>query len=169
MDVLYRQDAHYDKYDFAADGFASKGATIFTVDHDVHKARRQPMNPFFSKAKVTSRQDLIGRHLDKLCDRLSGLADSGATFDLWVAIAALARDVANDFILANSYNSLDKEDFDVGMLQLSQGAGLVWRISKFVRFFGPMVQGLPVPLVMRISSGPVKAFFRNIQVSEPES
>ena len=71
FDTLYRQDTPYDKYHWAVDAFAAKGATLFTTIHHDHMARRQQISPLFSKAKVASRQDLIHRHMDKLCRRVS--------------------------------------------------------------------------------------------------
>lgn len=53
FDTLYnRQEGVWHKYDWSVDAFATKGATIWTADHTLHKNRRLPLNPFFSKAKV---------------------------------------------------------------------------------------------------------------------
>lgn len=168
FNTLYRWDAHYDKSAFAVDAFAAYGASLFTVAHHVHKARRQPVNSYFSKARVATRQDLIYRHLDKLCSRLRSLVKTEATFDLGAAITALTRDVSNDFVLGRSYNSLDHEDFDVAMMDASQGGGNFWHLSKFLRWFGPTMQGLPVPWVLKITKGPMHTFFHQLWVSRDQ-
>src|ERR1700710_690667 len=59
FEKLYRQDGRWDKYAWAQDAFMVKGAALCTSDHDLHKARRLPLNSFFSKVKVVSKQDLI--------------------------------------------------------------------------------------------------------------
>jgi hypothetical protein len=107
---------------------------------------------------------MIRRHLDKLCSRLSQFAETGETLDFGAATTAFARDVANEFILGKSYNSLDHKDFEVAMLEASQGAGQIWRITKFVRWFAPTLRAVPIPLVMKIASGEMKIFFRHIEV-----
>ncbi|RYP22145.1 hypothetical protein DL767_009119 [Monosporascus sp. MG133] len=133
-DTLYCQDGRWNKYDWAVDAFASKGAPLFTVDHNVHRARRQPLNPFFSKMKVASRQYQIRKHLHKLRERLSKFVVSRQTVNLGAALTAFTRDVANEFILSKAYNSLDRDDFDIAQLTASQGGGHIWRLSKHIRW-----------------------------------
>jgi cytochrome P450 len=108
----------------------TSGAAIFTADHDLHKARRQPMNAFFSKTRVANHQELIRKHLGKLTSRLVKFAESKEQCNFGAAVTALARDVANEFILAKSYNSLEQDDFGVDLLLASQGSGAIWRLSK---------------------------------------
>ncbi|SPO04666.1 related to cytochrome P450 CYP3/CYP5/CYP6/CYP9 subfamilies [Cephalotrichum gorgonifer] len=163
FDTLYRQDGVWHKYDWAVDAFAAHGATLFTADHHLHKARRQPLNPFFSKARVVSHLGLIQRHVEKLCARLSELAKSKMTFDLGAATTAVSRDIANEFIIGKHYNSLGKEDFDVAQVIASQGGGKMWRTTKFVRWFAPALRLIPPEWVMAAISDPaMKEFFQYI-------
>lgn len=165
FDAVYRQDAPLDKYSWMVDAFAAKGATLFTASHDVHKARRVPLNPFFSKAKVASRgPDLIKKHLDKLYGRISKFSEAKVLFDFGAAITAFSRDVANDFIIGKSYNSLESDDFDVALLAASQGAGQFWRLTKFVRWFAPTMRSIPVDWLVKNTSGDMNIFFRYLQV-----
>jgi cytochrome P450 len=147
------------------DVFAAKEAALFTTSHHTHKARRQPLSPLFSNTKVTSRQDLIHRHLDKLCRRLSKFSEAGTRFDLGPATTAFARDVANDFILGKSNSSLEREDFDVAMLAASQGSGQVWRLAKFVRWVAPTMQSVPISWIMKMAGQELNTFFRHLQVN----
>ena len=82
------------------DAFDAKGASIYSTDHDVHKACRLPLSPLFSKAKVASRQDLIRRNVDKLCERVSQTSEV-IIVNLGAATSAFARDVATDLFSAN--------------------------------------------------------------------
>lgn len=161
---LYRQEGHWHKYNWAMDAFGAKGATLFTADHELHKSRRQPLSPFFSRAKVASRQDLIRRHLRKLCGRVSQFANSGDTLNLGAAATAIARDVANDFILNKSYNSLEREDFDVAMLTASQGSGKLWRLSKHIPWVPKALKAILVDWVLKTAGNDMKEFFFHLQV-----
>ncbi|KAI4604035.1 hypothetical protein KJ359_000162 [Pestalotiopsis sp. 9143b] len=64
FEQLYRQEGRWDKYAWAYDAFSAQGAIICTASHDLHKARRQPLNRFFSKANVVARQDIIYRNVE---------------------------------------------------------------------------------------------------------
>lgn len=119
--TIYRQEGRWNRYAFAWDAWGAEGPTIHTVDHDRHRARRQPIASYFSKTRVSSRQDMIQSHVDKLCDRLTKSAGSDEIIDLGAAVTAMVRDIAFEFILAKSTNSLDQQDFDVDILQVVQG------------------------------------------------
>lgn len=165
FDQIYRQDGVWDKYGWAVNAFATQGATLFTAKHDLHKARRQPLNQFFSKARVSSRQDMIHWHMGKLCNRISIFAESQETFNFGAAITAFARDVAFDFILGKSYKSLDKDDFDEAMVTATSGSGQVWRVSKHLRFIGPMLKSIPIDLIIKYGDHGTKLFFRFLKVN----
>lgn len=134
---------------------------MFT-DHDAHKARRRAIAPFFSKPNIASRQPVLGRNLDKLCQRVSELA--GSTFNLGAAISAFTRDSANEFIVGRQYNELDLHDFGIGLSIASQGAGLFWRTTKHVRWFGPMMRAMPIDWAMKVADDNTKAFLSCLKV-----
>ncbi|KAI1205170.1 cytochrome P450 [Annulohypoxylon truncatum] len=161
FDTLYnRQEGVWHKYDWSVDAFATKGATLWTADHTLHKNRRLPLSPFFSKVKVSNRQDMIMRHVQALFHRLSGFAASQKTVDLGAAFTAFVRDVSNEYILGKHYNDLGKEDFDAGMVVAAQAGGLLWRTTKFIRFFGPLMRSIPTQWIMAVSDPIMKDFFR---------
>lgn len=162
-DKLYCQDGNWNKYPWAVDAFANYGAGITTADHGLHKIRRQPLNHFFSKAQVSSRQEVIQKHLGILTDRLTKL--DGSKVDLGAATAALSRDIAIDFITGKSYGSLEKDDFDISMLKASQGSGSLWRISKHVRWFAPFFKSIPPTWAMKIADSDTKTLFSFFLVS----
>jgi hypothetical protein len=166
FDTLYsRQDGVCHKYDWSVDAFSTKGATIWTADHTLHRNRRLPLSPFFSKVKVSNQQDMIKRHVQVLFDRLSGFAASQRTVDLGAAVTAFVRDVTNEYMLGKHYHDLGKEDFDAGMVVASQIGGLLWRTTKFIRFFGPFMRSIPPQWIMAVSDPVMEAFFRFMLVS----
>jgi cytochrome P450 len=170
FDTLYnRQDGIWHKYDWAVDAFATKGATLWTADHTLHKNRRVPLSPFFSKVKVANQQDMIVRHVNKLFARLSGFAASKESVDLGAALTAFVRDVVDEYIFGKHYNDLEKEDFAAGMVVAAQAGGLLWRTTKFFRFFGPMVRLIPPKWMIQVADPAMKEFFRFMIVSRTPS
>jgi hypothetical protein len=137
-----------------------KGAVLCTPDHDLHKARRLPLNPFFSKAKVVGKQDLIRHNISKLCSRIS----KATTIDLGAATSAFTRDVSTQFILGKNYHNLDSEDFNVGMTNSGRAGGAVWQITKHVRWFGPTMKSIPLDLMIKVVDEDTKSFFRYMKV-----
>lgn len=116
---------------------------------------------------VVARQDILRRNVAKLCQRISNL--SGTTFNLGAAISAFARDSANEFIVGKEYNELDLEDFGIGLSIASQGAGVFWRTTKFIRWFGPALRAMPIDWAMKAADEGTKSFLRFIQQSEQDT
>lgn len=143
--------------------FSTAGSVIWTVDHDMHRARRVPLNLYFSKAQVFQKQALINRVVEKFCDRILALSGMGI-FDLGAAISAFTRDVSTEFILCKTYNCLEKEDFDIGRTNIFQRAGRMRRITKHAPWFGPFMKSLPLNWVMKISDEGTKLLFQYLEV-----
>ncbi|KAG9241457.1 trichodiene oxygenase [Calycina marina] len=166
FDEIYRHDGHWNKYSFTYDAFTANGATICTADHGIHRARKQPLAPFFSKARVGAHHELIRRHLHTLCGRITAFASSGTEFDLGAAISALTRDVANEFILSKHQNQLDAEDFDAGMTNVFQKSNFMWRITKFFPWFGPIMLSIPPTWLTKVADEHTNALLQYIIQNE---
>ncbi|KAA8572114.1 hypothetical protein MFRU_018g01200 [Monilinia fructicola] len=159
---LYCYDGRWDRYAWAMSSFSTAGSVIWTVDHDMHRARRVPLNLYFSKAQVFQKQALINRVVEKFCDRILALSGMGI-FDLGAAISAFTRDVSTEFILCKTYNCLEKEDFDIGRTNIFQRAGRMRRITKHAPWFGPFMKSLPLNWVMKISDEGTKLLFQYLE------
>jgi len=161
---LYRQDGRWNKYPFTYDAFVAKGATICTADHHAHRARRHPLSPFFSKAKINAHQELLRRNIQKLADRLTN--ETGNTVNFGAAISALTRDVANEFILGKHHNQLDHEDFEAAMSNVFQESNFMWRITKHIPWFGPMMLSIPSTWLMKVVDEGTKSLLSYIVQNE---
>lgn len=132
------------------------------TDHDAHKAHRRDIAPFFSKPNVAALEDLVRRNIEKLRQHISQF--SGTTFNLGAAISAFTRDTANEYIVGKAYNELDQDDFGIGLSIASQGAGVFWRTTKHVRWFGTMLRAIPISWAMKSADEGTKSFLHYLQV-----
>lgn len=105
------------------------------------------------------------KHAETLFGRLSGAAASQNPIDLGAAFTAFVRDVVNEYIFGKHYNDLGKEDFDAGMVVAAQAGGLLWRTTKFIRFFGPLMRSIPPQWMMTVSDPVLRDSFRFMIVS----
>lgn len=84
-----------------------------TLDHDKHRLRREPWNPFFSKQSVTRLQPiLIQTVVDKLCLRLAEYQSAGKPVTMINAFACVTIDIISEYSFPEGYNLLDKPEFD---------------------------------------------------------
>lgn len=95
-----------------ADVTQSSLSLLSTIPHNLHKMRRTPLNPFFSKRAVNECTGIIQSCVSKLCTRLEEYHASQTPVDLQLAYGALTVDVITLYCLGRSYGSLEKPDFD---------------------------------------------------------
>jgi hypothetical protein len=60
---------------------------------------------------------------------------------------------------------LEKEDFKVAITNMFQQGGGIWRITKHVPWFGPVVRSIPRNLLSKIADSGTRAFFRFLEAS----
>lgn len=166
FNTLYCQDGRWDKYAWAWDAFAAEGPTVHTVEHNRHRARRQPLATYFSKSRVANKHSMISEHVHSLCRVLSTIAEKkpSNTVDLGAAVTALAHDVGFDFILGKHYNSVESKDFNVAIQHATQGAGPLWRLTKHIGLVFPILNSIPLDWAMKISDDNMKHFFSHVKV-----
>lgn len=134
-----------------------------TAPHELHKARRQPLNQFSSKTRVAARQDIIDRNVIRFCDRISQLP--GETANLGAAISALIRDISCEFMLNKTYASLDEDDFNIAVTNMLQEGGFIWRITKHSPFFGPMTNRFLLDDLFKVVDDGTRSFLEYIKAS----
>lgn len=91
-DVIYTGPTQKrDKWAWFCNQFGIPDSAFASVKHEVHRMRRNALNPFFSKAKVRSLQPLIEQVAHNLVSRFEGFKESGDHFKLSLAYAALTN------------------------------------------------------------------------------
>ena len=134
-------------------GFGTTGGTFATVPHDLHKARRAPLNPFFSKRRILALEPVIQRKVNKLVKRMGNLAETRQPLGLEPACSALSMDVIGEYALGKSFNFLDQEDFNEQYYDVLRNVGPMWHMSKPFPWLPSMLQSLPTWLIRKIDSG----------------
>ncbi|XXH00746.1 hypothetical protein Hte_007096 [Hypoxylon texense] len=157
FDTLYSFDGQWEKYAWSVDAAGAPLSTICAVKHDVHKRRRNVVNHYFSKASVNSKQEIVQHIVDKLCERVGQYI--GSYIPLGDAVSAFTRDVAGEFSLGDSYDNLDRDDFNVDLSKFSQNSGKFWRLGKHVRWFNSFMNLIPTSFIEKTSDSSVVAFF----------
>lgn len=84
-----------DRWEYYTKGFGMPGAGASTNPHDLHRARRAALNPFFSMQSVRNLQGVIEGKVDILMKRLKGFGELASRGDkkpvnLELAFAAYA-------------------------------------------------------------------------------
>lgn len=126
--------------------FGQQDVSAFdTLDHDKHRQRREPWNPYFSKQSVSRLQPLlIQAVLDKLCKRLGEYQRAGKTAVMTPAFACVTTDVISEYSFPKGYNLLDRAEFDSEHYEAWMSLSRVGHLLKQFGWLYPLVDSLPI-------------------------
>ena len=91
--------------------FGNDTSMIATVSHEHHRARRAPLNSFFSKQSVYSLEPMIRNAVSLLCGRFEEFQKSKEPVILDNAFSALTTDIITEYSFAKSAGMTLKPNF----------------------------------------------------------
>ncbi|KIW19962.1 hypothetical protein PV08_00537 [Exophiala spinifera] len=111
FDVLYKSGRR-NKWAKNSKANGSPGSIASTIPHQLHKARRAPLAPFFSKRGVDNLESVVRQKVDQLTHGIEeGYMKRGKILPVGVAFTALTLDVISDYCFGQSWRCLFAEDF----------------------------------------------------------
>ncbi|KAI4253284.1 MAG: hypothetical protein LQ352_003781 [Teloschistes flavicans] len=137
----------------AAESFGPLAAIFATVDHELHRTRRAPLDKLFSKKLVHELQPSLVAAIRKLCSRLQNTMKNGERINLKYAYAALTRDIIYQYCFSRTLDSVEMADFDQAYLDALDAGPRITSIIFNLHWFGVLLYSLPRWLTKTISPG----------------
>jgi hypothetical protein len=175
-DVLHMNDPDYidqvfgtagkrrDKYKLTTNGLGTLGAAIGTIPHDLHRSRRAPMNPYFSKQSIQRLEPILQRTFKKVLGRLAQQAESGEPIGMHLLYAATTSDIISDYCFGQSSNNLDREDLNAPYFdEFAEGVKAYHQMST-ISWLPLLIQALPLSVAMFLFPT-IKGVVKEIKVS----
>lgn len=88
--------------------FGTPNSILATMDHDVHRRRRNAYANYYSKQFIKRYSNVIQIAFDRLCTMFENYNGSGKKISLLHAYTTLAGDIAREFCFPKSYDLLDR-------------------------------------------------------------
>ncbi|KAJ9216495.1 hypothetical protein DTO166G4_2083 [Paecilomyces variotii] len=127
-----------DRYKGFVDGVVDfEGSHLATIEHDLHRKRRKPLDPYFSRAGVTRLEPMVAELCEKLIiERFGSFRGTGKVVRLDHAFTAFSGDVINRLCIDDPPNLVDDPEFSPawfnlfhsGIVSLPLFMGLPWLI-----------------------------------------
>lgn len=151
-DVLYSGPGQKrDKWAWAVEMFGNSQSGFGTVSHDLHRLRRNALNPFFSKAAIGRMEPLIRDLIERLCGRFDKARQSGEVVNTLHAYAALTTDIITGYCFGTSYGCLEDEgwkwEWPAAMVESTRSCHL----NKQFKWVFPMMQATPEWIVKKVN------------------
>lgn len=150
-----------DRYLWFVRSGGSPGSSFETIGHDLHRLRRNAINPFFSKRSIVAMEPLIKEKISLLSHNFHANFANSTPVNLRVAFSSLTLDVISDYCYGKSFGAL--EDKKIGEMW-SNTLTVIMSITTIVMHFPILFEimaWLPDSL-----AGPVLVHHR---VSRPKS
>ena len=87
------------------------GSHLLTTDHDLHRIRRNPLEPFFSRMGVSRLQPMLAEVAEKLCGRIEASKGTRSVIRLDHAFSAFSEDIIGKICWDGKEEFLDDSDF----------------------------------------------------------
>lgn len=87
------------------------GSHFLTTDHDLHRRRRKPLEPFFSRSGILRLQSLLADTTEKLANRFEEAKGTGSIIRLDHAFFAMSGDVVGKLCWQEKDDYLDDPNF----------------------------------------------------------
>ncbi|KAL8726449.1 MAG: hypothetical protein Q9181_006046 [Wetmoreana brouardii] len=100
-----------DQWSWTVPMFGTPNSILATIEHDVHRRRRNAYSNYFSKQAIRKYSNVIHAAVDKLCAKFEECKKDGKKINLMHAYTAMTGDVVTEYCFPKSYGLLDKPDF----------------------------------------------------------
>lgn len=101
-----------DNYVAFANGLDLEGSHLLSTSHDIHRKRRKPLEPFFSRLGVTRLEPMVAEVCENLVvKRLESFKGTGKIVRLDHAFLAFAGDVVGRICMDNPRNLVHDPEF----------------------------------------------------------
>ena len=143
--------------------FGVIGTSVFTTcDHDLHRIRRAPWSPYFSKQSIGRiHPALIQPTVDKLCRKLAYSQDKEEPIVITHAWACLTADIASAYSFPQGYDLLSRPGFDGGHYNYKAWMAFSWttHTCRHMAWLFTIINIMPLPFIKLVSS----AFYMSLR------
>ncbi len=154
--------SHYDKiYAPGRKGFPkdagyygvlnTKFAMFSTVENELHRHRRAPLEPFFSRRNVLATEGVVHDKVTKLCRLVGDTISRGQEFNLHAALRAVSVDTITEYAFDDCWGQLDRDDLGEWYSAMIRNSGItMWVLQQFP-FLLTVVEAIPPRIARQLS------------------
>ncbi|OKL64358.1 hypothetical protein UA08_00972 [Talaromyces atroroseus] len=107
-ETLFTKAGRVDKYSWMASRFGNETSVLTTAGHDLHRVRRNALNPYFSRQRILGLQATIQQKLSIFLEQIRGSAKTGTSITISHGFMAFSEDVIMNYCFGYDYDSLRK-------------------------------------------------------------
>ncbi|KAL7787160.1 cytochrome P450 [Trichoderma ceciliae] len=111
-DVIYpSRGKRINKPEFVAVRAGTPGSIVATVDHDIHRRRRNALNSFFSGSSVRRLEPIVKGHVEQIFRRMADSAKREEVVEMHHLFKACASDIITFYAFGDSFSFMHEQDY----------------------------------------------------------
>jgi len=122
-----------------------------TASNELHRRRRAPLNPFFSRRAVLELEDVVQDKAQKLCNRVQDGLDAGRPVNMHDGFRGLSMDVITDYAFDDCWDQLGREDMGAWFCDMVRNSGRTFWIMQQFPFLLKLMKSIPPEKAKKIS------------------
>ncbi|KAL8676784.1 MAG: hypothetical protein Q9186_006732 [Xanthomendoza sp. 1 TL-2023] len=142
-----------EKYPWSMKMFGLKHGFFVTLDHDLHRIRRNAFAHYLSVASLRKLEPGIQSVVDTMVRRLHEIKGTGKVINLLDLYGCLTGDVIGQYAFAQSYGFLEDPDFSPHWHRVLMDVSMNGHVLKQFGALMPIMQAMPEWLVKMTTPG----------------
>ncbi|KAI0179038.1 cytochrome P450 [Hypoxylon sp. FL1284] len=102
-----------DKHFFTGRRTGTQNSIVATVDHDLHRKRRNTINAFFSSASIRRLEPIMKDSMEKLLSRLDAAGKTSEVLPMHYVLKACTSDIITNYAFGDSFHFMEEEDYSI--------------------------------------------------------
>ncbi|KAL8774346.1 MAG: hypothetical protein Q9209_001097 [Squamulea sp. 1 TL-2023] len=144
IDQVYPGSAvRTEKYPWSQKMFGLQHGFFVTIDHDLHRIRRNAFAHYLSKASLQKLEPGIQSVVDTMVRRLHEVKGTGKIINCKDLFGCLTGDVIGQYAFAQAYNFLEDPDFSPHWHQVLMDVSMNSHVLKQFSIMLPMMKAMP--------------------------
>ncbi|CUS08978.1 unnamed protein product [Tuber aestivum] len=128
-------------------------STFATIDIDLHRQRRAPLNPMFSRRGILDTEFFVKEKIELLCRRMKEHEVQGKLFNCYNGFAAMAADIITEYAYGKSYDVLKSPDLTCPAFTSLHAQHELFLILRHFPLFRMAMQSLPLSVLRLVPAG----------------
>lgn len=131
------------KYDKFVRLFGLDAGSLATIDHDLHRIRRSPLSPFFSKANVRKLEPIIQKRAQRVLSRMRKLENTGLPLNIFYLFSAFTSDVIMEYCFGEAPDYLEMEDLNEDFYHMMDSMHHIGPVARQFGWLLPVLLSIP--------------------------
>ncbi|RVX68772.1 hypothetical protein B0A52_07658 [Exophiala mesophila] len=110
-ETAFTKAGRVDKYDWLSARFGNENSVLSTAPAELHRVRREALNPFFSRKRIIHLQAIIRSKLNILIAKVGEASKAKTPLTISRGYMAFAEDVIMQYCFAHDYNALNTPEW----------------------------------------------------------